>query len=287
MGPAECLRRWERMVKRSFVRAQWHVYGLLLWLLRRPWLRYVPYPYPSVGGVDQWELQADLMVTNRSMSKKHLIRARQLKAFTAQNLQEVRVLRDRIGWEHSFVEDPMLEGMLLARHSKRVTAKLKAAALAESKQEAERILQKGQSEEAVRSILGPRGGLPSLKADLVKLCHVLHVEVDPKDTVEVLKGKIKPMIAIMKLDGRPPAKAKSSATAQASSPASPKQKPTSPSTDNHWSYPSSPEKETVTPEVLNNLMSQQEARFQSMLQQTMHHVMYAVQTGQPFRRDRE
>ena len=122
----------------------------------------------------------------------------------------------------------------------------------------------------------------SLKADLVKLCHVLDVEVDPKDTVEVLKGKIKPMIAIMKLDGRPPAKAKSSATAQASSPASPKQKPTSPSTDSHWSYPSSPEKETVTPEVLNNLMSQQEARFQSMLQQTMHHVMYAVQTGQPF-----
>ena len=116
----------------------------------------------------------------------------------------------------------------------------------------------------------------------MKLCHVLDVEVDPKDTVEVLKGKIKPMIAIMKLDGRPPAKAKSSATAQASSRASPKQKPTSPSTDSHWSYPSSPEKETVTPEVLNNLMSQQEARFQSMLQQTMHHVMYAVQTGQPF-----
>lgn len=170
----ERLRRWERMFRRIGVRALWHAHGLLLWLLRRPWLRYVPYPYPSVGSVDQWELQCDLMVANHALSKKHLIRARQIRVFTARNLQEARWFRDRVGWDHAFVEDPLLEGMLLARSSKRVTAKLRAAALAESKQEAERLVQKGQSEEAVRSILGPRGGLPSLKSDLVKLCHLLH-----------------------------------------------------------------------------------------------------------------
>ena len=42
-----------RQMDRS--RALWHVHGMLLWLLQRPALRYVPFPYPSVGTVSQWK----------------------------------------------------------------------------------------------------------------------------------------------------------------------------------------------------------------------------------------
>ena len=40
--------RWGRFVSRLQARAQWHIRGVLLWLLQRPGLRYVPMPYPSV-----------------------------------------------------------------------------------------------------------------------------------------------------------------------------------------------------------------------------------------------
>ena len=83
------LSTWRRMCLRLFDRARWHVHGLLLWLLQRPSLRYVPFPYPSVKTVDQWNLQADQMVLSRAASHRHVLRARQARAFTAKNLQDL------------------------------------------------------------------------------------------------------------------------------------------------------------------------------------------------------
>lgn len=49
----------------------------------------------------------------------------------------------------------------------------------------------------MKELIGPRGGLPSLKADLVKLATLLHVPVLEKDRVEDLKKKLTPAVALM------------------------------------------------------------------------------------------
>jgi hypothetical protein len=54
----------------------------------------------------------------------------------------------------------------------------------------------------------PRGGVVSLKGDLIKLCHLLHLNVASNDTVDTLKEKIKPMLAILKANPADKSKAK-------------------------------------------------------------------------------
>ena len=47
--------RWRRMVMWLKERAMWAAKGVLLWLLQRPYLRWLPLPYPataSLGEVD-------------------------------------------------------------------------------------------------------------------------------------------------------------------------------------------------------------------------------------------
>ena len=200
-----------------------------------------------------------MMAENHGLSKRHLAGAKQLQAFTAQNLADARWLRDRLGWEHSFVEDSMLQGMLLARSSKKVAAKIKAAALAESQKEAEKIAAQGKQEEAVRSLLGPRGGLPSLKGDLIKLCHLLHLDVVSNDTVETLK-----------VNPAEKSKAKVKASPEAAAPVSSLPTPSKPA--------QAPQQAPVTLADVNHLLGQQQDRFQSMLSQTLQHVMSSMST---------
>eukprot|EP00439_Symbiodinium_sp_Y106_P030299 s2423_g3.t1 len=73
--------------------------------------------------------------------------------------------------------DPLVDGMLAAGASTGRGKSLKAA-----------VLRKLGRDEAVKSFLGPKGGLPTLKA---KLATLLHVEVEAKDTVDSLKKKIR------------------------------------------------------------------------------------------------
>ena len=55
----------------------------------------------------------------------------------------------------------------------------------------------------------PRGGVvSSLKGDLIKLCHLLHLNVASNDTVDTLKEKSKPMLAILKVNPADKSKAK-------------------------------------------------------------------------------
>ena len=209
------------------------------------------------------------MVENGAMARRHLTRAKDGKVFTAQNLKDLRWLRDRVSWNHAFAEDRLMEGMLLARHSRKVAAQVKAEAAAESKLEAKKAMEQGRQEEAVRTLIGPRGGLPHLRPDLVKLAHLLHLEVGDRDTIEILKKKIRPMLAIMQFKGD--AKPQSSETGAPSTPAP---KTTTPRSG-VGAYQASPggassaAPELVTQETLARLMVDQEQRFQSMLQQTM------------------
>ena len=117
---------------RQATRAVWHIQGMLLWLLQRPYLRYAPFPYPSVQSPEQWRLQSEQMISNRSLAHRHAIRAKQCNAYTAKNLQEAGWLRNRLGLSMAFLEDPMLTGMLAARSNKGSASRLRKAAIEEA-----------------------------------------------------------------------------------------------------------------------------------------------------------
>lgn len=179
-----------------FERALWAAQGVLLWLARRPQLRWAPLPWPSVETLPQWRLQAEAMVSHRSLPRRHLERGRE--HFNAKALAELTWLRNRIGLKMAFLEDPLLEGMLAARANRGARNKIKTMIFQEEQAKAREIEAAGDRHQAARQLIGPRGRLPSLKADLVRLATLLHVNLDGKETIEILKGKIRgPLSAII------------------------------------------------------------------------------------------
>ncbi|CAK9111469.1 unnamed protein product [Durusdinium trenchii] len=181
--------RWRRMLLRLRAKAAWHAHGLLLWLLPRPQLRYAPFPYPSISHTRHWQEQA-LMV-------KHWQRARtqEPSVYTTKNLLDLGQFRNRAGLNFAFMEDNVLQGMLAARASKGLTAQLKRDAIQEAQLEAEAATKRGEKHDMVRSLIGPKGGLPTLKADLVKLASLLNIPVQTGMTVEDLKKACRPLVA--------------------------------------------------------------------------------------------
>ena len=83
-----------------------------------------------------------------------------------------RYLRDRLGIRLAFLEDPMLDSMLAARQTKGARAAIQGQPVDKVKREAEEKRASGEALQAARSLFGPKGGLPTLKADLATLLHV-------------------------------------------------------------------------------------------------------------------
>ena len=174
--------KWRRMVLRQRARAEWHGRGLLLWLLQRPHLRYAPFPYPSISNVKQWEEQAVSMTAQRpkAILKEHYTRSCVNQVYETKNLVELGQFRNRVGLQFAFVEDSLLQGMLAARANKGITTQLKKEAFQEAPIKAAAMKSQEDQEAAVRQLIGPKGGLPSLKADLIRLAALLNVTLDSK-----------------------------------------------------------------------------------------------------------
>lgn len=260
--------RWRRMVARLQDRRLWHFHGILLWLLQRPGLRFLPCPYPNVKSCKDWQLQVESMLSQKIWPVKHLKTA--LKVMTPARLSECLFFRDRIGFELAFLEDQVMGNILLVRNMKGQKAAIHKEAMLEAQKEAQKIAQSDKRDEAIRSIVGPRGGLPTLKGDLVKLATLLHQPVAEKDTVEMLKQKIRgPLAAVMSTlkskDGR--SRASQDADAMKSAPPSPQRlvaisdraAPPSPSTG---------DLQALEGRVMKSLENQ-EKRFQEFFQQMM------------------
>ena len=150
-------------------------------------------------------------MANKSLARKHGVKAMRGKVLSSANLQHCVSLRNRMGLELAFLEDPLLQGILAAKTTKGMAARIRAQALEDLKQEAKKNKADGKQQEAVRQLIGPRGGLPVLKADLVKLACLVNVEVGQDDTVEKLRAKVKPLVDAIALKPAPksaPAKAK-------------------------------------------------------------------------------
>ena len=153
-----------------------HTRGLALALAATS-LRWVPVPYPATSDTKQWRQQAESMVANGSLAKCHLTRAQQVGAFTAQNLKDAVFLRNRMGFNSAFIEDSLLTGMLAARATKGLASRIRADAIQEAQKEAKRLKDEWKLTAAAREQIGPRGGLPVLRQDLLRLAALLHVEV--------------------------------------------------------------------------------------------------------------
>ena len=107
-------------------------------------------------------------------------------------------LRNRLGLQVAFCEDPLLEGMLEGVAMKGMTKGLKKAAQAEALEAAKQAGSTEKREQEARTLIGPKGGLPTLRRDLLKLAALLRVDIAERDTVDTIKEKVKPMVNLLK-----------------------------------------------------------------------------------------
>lgn len=200
---------------------EWHAKGILLWLVQRSCLRYAPFPYPSVSTCEAWKEQANKMAfKDGCLSQRHLERAALTDAFTAANLADCIWLRNRVGLKVAFVEDPLLEGMLAARSVKGTASQLRKEAFAEAQRQARVLASQDKLKLAARELLGPKGGLPTLKKDLIKLAAFLEQPIEEKATVEELKSILQPLVAKLFLDESSPKKSSASSSKEKPQPKS-------------------------------------------------------------------
>ena len=184
------VQRWRRLILRMRTRFTWATQGVLLWALPRCYLRYLPLPYPATASVKFWEEeQAKSQAKDGIISKKHLARAKKEQKFTYLNLNECVQWRNRMGLETSFCEGPILKGIQCGKSARGLAERLKKAALEEAEAKAREAHQRGEEEEQARALIGPRGGLPTLRTDLIRLAALLRVPLGPKrPIVEILKN---------------------------------------------------------------------------------------------------
>ncbi|CAK9043510.1 unnamed protein product [Durusdinium trenchii] len=197
--------RWNRFALRLMSRNAWHAQSILIQFASRSHLRFLPFPYPSVGSVEQWLLQAQSMVNMNTLNRRRHHLALEAGSYTAENLMELGRLRDRCGWKTAFLEDGLLAGFIAARAQKGQRDRLRAAALEETKARVAKESAEMDREIMARQLLGPRGGLPSLRSDLVKLALLLNLDPGPKETVPQLQARIRPLVDLLK-NKAPPSK---------------------------------------------------------------------------------
>ena len=190
--------------------------------MQQPSIRFLPLPYPATTSVEQWVKQTKEMVAKKLMVGKHGKHVLNQNLCTARNFHDCRTLASRLGWRTAFLEDPLLEGLLAARASKGQSARIQQAVIAEAKTELTKLDTKKDREEAVRQLIGPQGGVPTLKNDLLRLGTLLRLDLDPNLKVEELKSRIRPMIDVLKGSSTTGAKATSSGARPKASPNGPR-----------------------------------------------------------------
>ena len=168
------------------------------WAVVMAHLRYVPLPYPAINSLARWKLQAQEMERHHLMPHGTFQKATTLGHFNMGAMQECMWLRNQMGLQVAFVEDPILMGMLAARSSKGLASQVKHEALKEAKAKAMQAEKDGVREEEARQLIGPRGGLPTLRGDLLRLAALLNVPIEANMTVAQIKEKVKPTVELLK-----------------------------------------------------------------------------------------
>ena len=97
-------------------------------------------------------------------------------------------LRARMGLKLAFLEDATLS-MAIAALTSKPRKQLQEAVVVET----QRLLQLTQKEKSI-ALLGPKGRLPRLKDELLKVAALLNITISADATVEVLKSQISPTV---------------------------------------------------------------------------------------------
>ena len=156
------------MVLRLVRRAVWHWQGLLLWLVRHPELRKLPAPWPSVETVAEYRAQPG----GREIS--------------AQTLALLIQFRNRQGFQDAFLENELVkQALAIARSRTGILGRVRSRARAEAA-----LDPRPTSPVEVSKLLGPRGGLPKTKDDLIRLATAYGLDPVGK-TVDQLKHLIR------------------------------------------------------------------------------------------------
>ena len=182
------------MILRVVTRWNWAKDGLRLALVKRPDLRFLPFPWPSMSSLAQWKAQAATMVANGSFLHP-------APSGGEGNL----VCEHAVGYD--MVSGSLRDSLCLPGRSSSSRGAggdfeqrpgQQSASLDVERGPGGSGLKEADRMEAARSLIGPRSGLPTLKADLLRLAALLHVDVSEKDKVEDLKAKVKPMVELIK-----------------------------------------------------------------------------------------
>ena len=101
------------MVVRLRERLAWHWHGLLLWLVRTPQLRYVPFPWKWITSKGAWKDQSEGMVQRGAWPRRWHTQAVQRGSFKDLNLGHAVGLCNKCGMRFAFqLEDEVvLEGL--------------------------------------------------------------------------------------------------------------------------------------------------------------------------------
>ncbi|OLQ07093.1 hypothetical protein AK812_SmicGene9562 [Symbiodinium microadriaticum] len=245
----------------------------------------------GVDGVIEVQEQAESMVKNGALPRRHYRRALLDNLFdNLELLKDGAYLRDRLGIRLAFLEDPMLDGMLAAKATRGTRVAIQNQLVDKLKREAAEKHEKGEALKAARRLLGPRGGLPTLKGDLLRLAVLLNVEVGSTETVDNIKQRLRPMVDALR--GTPAEGTTTSAAASSSAPAARTDPLPAPPGDRRRDDQAQPplltagsmpaadlDRNTVLREV-EAMMEQRDNRMQAMLAQTMQHMMAMANQGQ-------
>ena len=190
--------KWTRLLVRKWAAASWHWHGLLLWLVRQPRLRYLVMPWPGVTTVEEWKDQAITLAGSKPCPKKHLF-ASAASQWTLGNLQKCKELVSKLG-SIAFLEDDLAMRMIGSKKAsgkmfrKRADKETALAIIEESR---------GRNQAAITELIGPKGGLPTKRDDLIRLAALLHHDVAGL-TVEQMRRELRVTVEAMRVPKAPP-----------------------------------------------------------------------------------
>ena len=148
-----------------------------------------------VSSAEDWVNQAKDMVRRKVWPKSGLQKAMENGRFTVIILKDAIAFRHKVGLCMGFIEDLVLSFGINSLEKKKPKALLQGALVAETL----RLLQASDRDREVRlpAVLGPRGGLPRLKSELVELAVLFRLVVKDDDHFEDLKAKSEAIVKFL------------------------------------------------------------------------------------------
>ena len=143
-GSPRMLARWSRMLLKFVRRREWRYRGLLLWLVARPSLRFLPFPWPSCHTVQQYAEQPRRRGAPQAAHRE----------ISAAELKDLIFLHQKVGNDDAFPGNQQGEQALsIVTSPRRAMQRVKWLAAQERVRDVSDL-------EVINPVIGPKGGVP-------------------------------------------------------------------------------------------------------------------------------